>query len=115
MKVQKIEQSVSFDGLESRGSMEGHTGTPAIELLGLKKIIPGKEEINTGIFECTAGTYDRVVKNAEIMHILAGNGSFTPDGEEAITFNPGDSLFFAENTKGTWVIESRMRKVYVIL
>jgi uncharacterized protein len=114
MKVQKIEQSATINTLDSRGTMEGLPGTPIIELAGLKIAIPEKEGINTGIFECTMGTYRRIVQQAEIMHILEGKGTFTPDGESAIDFKAGDSLFFAENTQGLWDIETRMRKVYVI-
>ena len=115
MKVQKIAQPASIDTLESKRTMEGLPGTPVMTLSGIKVAIPGKENINTGIFECTPGTYRRVVEQAEIMHILHGEGTFTPDGEETVTFKPGDALFFAENTQGLWVIETTMRKVYVIV
>ena len=48
------------------------------------------------------------------MHFLGGSGSFTPDGEETLTFKAGDSFFFEANTEGTWVVETEMRKLYVI-
>lgn len=115
MKVQKITQAVTTHSLESRGEMEGLPGTPVISLSGKKVVIPGKETINTGVFECSAGSYRRVIKQAEIMHILKGEGSFTPDGEEAVIFRPGDALFFAEDTQGLWQIETTLRKVYVII
>ncbi|NIF23834.1 cupin domain-containing protein [Candidatus Pantoea multigeneris] len=115
MKVQKIAQAATTDQIDARGDMEGVSGSPVIALSGKKVVIPGKESVNTGIFECTAGSYRRVIKQAEIMHILQGEGSFTPDGEEPVYFRPGDALFFAENTEGLWVIESIMRKVYVIV
>ncbi|MEG3112042.1 cupin domain-containing protein [Pantoea sp. T14] len=114
MKVQKIDQPASIEKLEPWGSVEGLPDTPTIQLSGLQKIIPGKENVDTGIFECTAGSYRRSVKQAEIMHFLSGEGSFTPDGEATLTFKPGDSFFFEENTQGTWVIETQMRKLYVI-
>lgn len=114
MKVQKIGQPESMGALESWGNVEGLPDTPVIELSGLQKVIPGKESVDTGIFECSAGSYRRSVKQAEIMHFLNGNGSFTPDGEATLTFKPGDSFFFEENTEGTWVIEAQMRKLYVI-
>lgn len=114
MKVQKIEQSEKTDALEQRGTLEGLPDTPAIELSGLKIVIPENEGVNTGIFECTMGSYRRIIKQAEIMHILAGEGSFTPDGEPAISFSAGDSLFFSEDTQGLWDIKTTMRKLYVI-
>ncbi len=92
MKVQKIDQPASIEKLEPWGSVEGLPDTPTIQLSGLQKIIPGKENVDTGIFECTAGSYRRSVKQAEIMHFLSGEGSFTPDGEATLTFKPGDSF-----------------------
>ncbi|WP_343550368.1 cupin domain-containing protein [Pantoea sp.] len=114
MKVQKIAQPAAIASMESWGNVEGLPGTGSIALSGIQKIIPGKEDIDCGIFECGEGSYRRSVKQAEIMHILNGNGAFTPDGEETVAFQPGDSLFFAANTEGTWVIENTMRKLYVI-
>lgn len=114
MKVQKIEQSASITTMESWGSVEGIHGSGAIPLSGIQKVIPGKEDIDTGIFECEVGSYRRSVKQAEIMHFLNGTGSFTPDGESTLTFKPGDAFFFEANTEGTWVIETTMRKLYVI-
>lgn len=114
MKVQKIGQPAAIEKLESWGSVEGLPETGSVTLSGLQKIIPGKEDIDTGIFECSPGSYRRSVKQAEIMHFLGGNGSFTPDGEETLTFTAGDSFFFEANTEGTWVIAEQMRKLYVI-
>lgn len=114
MKVQKIEQPAAIQPLSSWGSVEGLPGSGSIALSGLQMVIPGKEDIDTGIFECAAGSYRRSVKQAEIMHFLTGNGSFTPEGEATLTFQPGDTFFFAANTEGTWVIENTLRKLYVI-
>lgn len=113
MKVQQIRQSVSLQGLENWGEAGLPGGTP-VRVSGVQKTIKGSE-IDTGIFECTAGTYRRSVKEAEVMHILAGHGRFTPDNEETIHFAPGDTLFFEANTEGLWEVEETMRKVYVIL
>ncbi|SNY64552.1 hypothetical protein SAMN02744778_01818 [Pantoea sp. GL120224-02] len=114
MKVQKIEQPALIETMEPWGSVEGLPGSGTIALSGIQKVIPGKEDIDTGIFECAAGSYRRSVKQAEIMHFLNGTGSFTPDGEATLNFKPGDSFFFEANTEGTWVIENTMRKLYVI-
>jgi uncharacterized protein len=78
MKVQKLAQPASIKSLEDWGSVAGVPGTDAIQLSGLQTVIPGKEDIDSGIFACTAGSYRRGVKQAEIMHFLEGIGSFTP-------------------------------------
>ncbi|MDR5774649.1 cupin domain-containing protein [Caballeronia sp. LP006] len=113
MKVQQIKQSIGLQGLEDWGTA-GLPGTPQVRVSGVQRVIPGSENIDTGVFECTPGTYRRSVKEAEVMHFLAGSGRFTPDGEDTVHFTGGDTLFFAANTEGTWEVEETMRKVYVI-
>ncbi|MBN3728637.1 cupin domain-containing protein [Burkholderia sp. Ac-20379] len=113
MKVQQIKQAVQATGFEDWGTA-GLPGTEPIRVSGRQVAIPGLEQIDTGLFECTAGTYRRSVKQAEVMHILSGSGSFTPDGEETVRFQGGDTMFFEANTEGLWVVEETMRKVYVI-
>ncbi|HTR08979.1 MAG TPA: cupin domain-containing protein [Paraburkholderia sp.] len=114
MKVQQIMQSVAVQGLEDWGTANA-AGAQAIRISGVQKVIPGTESVDTGLFECTSGTYRRSVKEAEVMHILSGSGRFTPDGEATVHFRGGDTLFFAANTEGTWEVDEAMRKVYVIL
>lgn len=114
MKVQQIKQSIAAQGLEDWGTA-GAPGPEAIRVSGLQVVIPGTEHIDSGIFECTRGTYRRSVKQAEVMHILSGSGRFAPDGEPVVHFKSGDTLFFAANTEGTWEVDEAMRKVYVIL
>ncbi|GAB3626808.1 hypothetical protein PTE30175_03857 [Pandoraea terrae] len=113
MKVQQIKRSVALQGLEDWGTA-GLPGTPAAKVTGVQKIIPGSEAIDTGVFECTPGTYRRSVKQAEVMHFLAGRATFTPDGEDSVQINAGDTLFFEANTEGLWKIDETIRKVYVI-
>lgn len=114
MKVIHIEQAATLGALEPWGST-GLPDTTPVQLSGRRVSIPGQEHIDTGVFECTTGTYRRSVKQAEIMHFLTGHGSFTPDGEDTLHFRAGDTFFFQANTEGTWVIDAVMRKLYVIL
>jgi uncharacterized cupin superfamily protein len=114
MKVQQIRQSIGLQGLEDWG-VAGLPGTTPAKVSGVQRVIRGSELIDTGVFECTPGTYRRSVKQAEVMDILAGRGRFTPDGEDAVHFAGGDTLFFEANTEGLWEVDETMRKVYVIL
>jgi uncharacterized cupin superfamily protein len=114
MKVQQIKQSIALEALEDWGTA-GSPGASEIKVSGVQRVIPGTGTVDTGVFECTAGTYRRTVKQAEVMHILSGRGRFTPDGEESVHFTGGDTLFFEANTEGLWEVEGKMRKVYVIL
>jgi len=68
----------------------------------------------TGIWECTPGSFRRGVKEAEYSFIICGEGSFTPDGGEPLEFRAGDTLCFPPDSQGTWEIRRTVRKSYVI-
>lgn len=114
MKVQQIKQAIDLGGLEDWGtaSLPGQKG---VRVSGKQYVIEGHESIDTGVFECSPGTYRRKVKQAEVMHLLSGSGSFTPDGESTVHFRGGDTMFFEANTEGLWQVDETMRKIYVIL
>jgi uncharacterized cupin superfamily protein len=114
VKVQQIKQAIELGGLEDWGSaaLPGHEG---VRVSGKQYVIGGSEAVDTGVFECSPGIYRRGVKQAEVMHLLSGSGSFTPDGESTIHFRGGDTLFFEANTEGLWQVDETMRKIYVIL
>lgn len=113
MKVQQIKQASRLEALEDWGTA-GLPGTEPAQVSGRQYVIPGSEAVDTGVFECTPGIYRRSVKQAEVMHFVAGAGTFTPDGEDTIHFRSGDTLFFEANTEGLWKIDETIRKVYVI-
>jgi uncharacterized cupin superfamily protein len=87
---------------------------PAPQLRGTDFAMP-PGSVESGIWECEPGSFRRHVASAEVMHLLGGDATFTPDGEEPIELAAGDSLFFPANTQGTWVIKNTVRKLYVIL
>lgn len=113
MKVQQIKQSATYTGLEDRGTV-GLPDTEPARISGRQVTIAGSEQIRTGVFECTPGTYRRSVKEAETMHFLFGRATFTPDGEAPIEMTAGDTLFFEAETYGLWVVHETIRKVYVV-
>ncbi|TSD56900.1 DUF861 domain-containing protein [Variovorax sp. KBS0712] len=70
---------------------------------------------DAGIWECTPGSWRRATPHAEVMHFLSGECTFTPDGAEPMHIRTGDTVIFPTHTKGTWVVISTIRKVYVTL
>lgn len=68
----------------------------------------------TGIWQCTPGSFRRGVKQAEYSYIISGEGSFTPDGGAPLAFCAGDTLCFPPDSQGTWEIRQTVRKSYVI-
>lgn len=115
MTIQHIQQTLDFNGLETWGPVGIPLSEPACQLRGIKKQIPGKEGTDTGVWECTPGKFRRQIVAGEMMHILAGRCTFTPDGGDTISMAAGDTLFLSPNTIGVWDIQETVRKVYVLI
>jgi len=114
MSIQHLKNTVN-QKLDVLGPASLPLSEPVCLLYGQKKLIPGREDINTGIWECTPGQFRRQIEAGEIMHILRGRCIFTPDGGESIEIVAGDTLFLSPNTTGVWNIEETVRKVYVLV
>ncbi|NUA28475.1 cupin domain-containing protein [Cupriavidus basilensis] len=115
MAIQVIRQSAQYDGLGEPGAVPVPLSEPACQVRTRAIRITGSEDRDTGIWECSVGSFARQVEKAEVMHILAGSGVFTPEAGEAVRFSAGDTLFFPANTRGAWEIRETVRKVYVLL
>lgn len=66
-----------------------------------------------GIWECTPGTWTRQVMDAEISTFTKGHALFHPDDGETIDIRAGDTVYFDENSKGTWEVLDTVRKAYL--
>lgn len=71
-------------------------------------------QADMGFWECTVGSFERQIMEAEYSYFISGSGCFTPTGGQAIAFKAGDSMYFAANTHGVWDIDETVRKTYVI-
>lgn len=114
MGIQVIKSSVDMP-LQTTGPVGIPLSEPACVISAASQSIPGKEEIKTGIWECSVGMFRREIAEGEVMHIMRGRCSFTPDGEDAITLMAGDTVFLPPNTNGVWDIVEPVRKVYVLV
>lgn len=115
MAIQVIRQSAECGGFGEQEAVRLPLSQPACQVCTREVRIAGSEDRDTGIWECTVGSFARQVEKAEVMHILAGSGKFTPEAGEAVLFSAGDTLFFPANTRGAWEIRETVRKVYVLL
>lgn len=115
MTIQHIPATAGFEPLEDWGTVGKPLSEPACTLRGVARDIPGFDGERTGIWECSPGRFQREVTAGEVMHILCGAGTFTPDTGEAITFQAGDTLICSPMTTGVWDIRETVRKVYVLL
>lgn len=117
MPIQKIcaTNLLPSTELDSWGAVGIPLSEPSCQLKGIKKIIPGKEQTDTGIWECSPGKFRRQIVAGEIMHILSGECTFTNEVGEVVDIKAGDSLFFPPDTTGIWDIKSTLRKIYVLI
>lgn len=113
MNIQILKNSPQRRDLLDTGAVAKPLSTPACttSALALDSVAGHK----MGVWETTAGSYERQVVNAEFMHILSGRCTFTPDGGKPLLIEAGDIVFFPARTTGRWDMEETLRKVYVVL
>ena len=114
MSIQHIPQTRDTAQLDELGPVGIPLSAPACTLRASKLVVPGAEATSAGIWECTPGQFRRQVQEGEIMHILAGSGTFPPGGQPPLQFRAGDTLAMPPNTQGVWHIHTAVRKLYVL-
>ena len=71
-------------------------------------------EQSGGIWECTPGPSRWTLETNEVIHLVAGRMTVTPDGGDAVVLAAGDMAVFPRGWTGTWQIQETVRKVYAI-
>ena len=66
-----------------------------------------------GIWECTPGTWTRLVMDAEISSFVAGHALFHPEDGETLDIKAADTVYFDNNSQGTWQVLETVRKAYL--
>jgi hypothetical protein len=69
----------------------------------------------TGVWECTPGTWRCEVARPEFCHFLAGRCVYTHDGGETIAIEPGMTAWFPAGWNGRCRVTETIRKVYAVL
>ncbi|MBN3724155.1 cupin domain-containing protein [Burkholderia sp. Ac-20379] len=114
MTIQIIKQALSV-ALSDSGPVGAPLGVPVCTTSGVGFESADPNGLQAGVWACTEGSFQRQVETGEVMHILAGAGSFTTREGVRYDFNAGDTLYFPPNTHGTWRISEAVRKVYVMV
>jgi uncharacterized cupin superfamily protein len=114
-RITVLRQSATISGLQDQGTPALPKSEPPCRFGGIDVALAGSGENACGIWECTPGRFMRQLAEAEVMHIVAGRGRFTPTQGEPIEFRAGDTLFFPSHTAGEWEIEETLRKVFVVM
>jgi hypothetical protein len=115
MSITVLRQTATVTGLQDQGAPARPKSEPPCRFSGIDVELQGAGDSNCGIWECTPGRFERQLDQAEVMHIVAGRGAFTPVGGETFEFRAGDTLFFPAHTRGVWRIDETLRKVFVVM
>ncbi len=97
--------------LEDWGPLEEATGDP-MATHGVEIWVDGGT--SAGIWQCTPGPSYWVQEENEVIYVLSGRMTVTPDGAEPAEVGAGDIAVFPTGWKGTWDIHETVRKVYSI-
>jgi hypothetical protein len=101
-------------GLEDWGPLEeAASADVAMSVRGLTIWSDG-EGAEAGIWECTAGPSYWVQEETEVIYVLSGTLTVTPDGGTPTALGPGDVAVFPKGWRGPWELHETVRKVYVI-
>jgi uncharacterized cupin superfamily protein len=97
--------------LEDWGSLKEATG-PEMTTRGVDLWVDGP--LSGGIWECTPGPSYWTQDEHEVIHLVAGRMTVTPDDGEPTELGAGDMAVFPKGWSGTWDIHETVRKVYAI-
>ena len=98
--------------LEDWGPLEEATGEP-MNTSGTT-LWSGEGAQEAGVWECTPGPSRWSLDDNEVVYILSGRMTVTPDGGEPTEVGPGDTAVFPRGWAGTWQIHETIRKLYVL-
>jgi hypothetical protein len=77
--IQILKQGATRDDLPASAVVARPLSQPACTTRTLK-LAEAQAGDRMGVWECTAGSYMRQLPEAELMHILSGRCTFTPEG-----------------------------------
>lgn len=98
--------------LEDWGPVPQPISEPVSQLRGLV-INENADGSEAGIWECTPGKWTRLIMDAEVSTFAFGHALFHPEEGETIEIKGGDTLYFDNNSKGTWEVLETVRKAYL--
>lgn len=99
------------DELEDWGPLPEATGH---EMATAGKTLWEDGPASVGIWECAAGPSYWKLDTHELVHILAGRLTITPDEGTPFTLAAGDVAFFPRGWSGSWLLHETVRKVFAV-
>lgn len=105
------------------GDLEGGLlGLPSAEVLGEEIPVRSSVEftseddrILSGVWEAEPGLSRwEFTERGEVIHVLEGSMTVTPDGGEPETLVAGSAAVFPLGWQGTWEVHEQIRKFFVV-
>jgi uncharacterized cupin superfamily protein len=108
-------QAIPATALTDWGPVAAPIGTPVSQTRGvlLDRAPSGFPE--SGVWECTPGTWRCEVERAEFCHFLVGRATYSHDDGEVIEITPGTTAWFPAGWRGRCTVKATVRKVYAIV
>ncbi|CAN5876585.1 hypothetical protein BH10ACT9_BH10ACT9_44580 [soil metagenome] len=97
--------------LEDWGPLAEATGEP-MATFGVEVWVDG--DLSAGIWQCAPGPSHWTLETNEVIYLVAGKMTVTPDGGTPGVVGVGDIAVFPKGWSGTWEIHETVRKVYSI-
>jgi uncharacterized cupin superfamily protein len=98
--------------LEDWGPLDEATGDEPMATSGVEVWADG--DSSGGIWQCTPGPSHWTLETNEVIHLVAGRMTVTPDDGDPLDLAAGDMAVFPLGWSGTWDIHETVRKVYAI-
>ncbi len=103
--------AASTADLEDWGPLDEATG-PQMSTRGIELWVDGPASAGSGAGP--PGPSHWTLETNEVIHVVAGRMTVTPDGGEPAEIGPGSVAVFPQGWSGTWQIHETLRKVYAI-
>ena len=97
--------------LEDWGPLEEATDHP-MATYGVEIWVDGEK--SAGIWECAPGPSHWTLEVNEVIYVVSGRMTVTPEGGEPSEIGAGDLAVFPLGWTGTWVIHETVRKAYAM-
>ncbi|MCG7625160.1 cupin domain-containing protein [Epibacterium sp. Ofav1-8] len=79
-----------------------------------KRAVHGDGVVSAGIWESDPGTWVMDYEVWEFCSIISGRCTITPENQGPAHLGPGDSFVCQPGLRGTWTVETPLRKNFVV-
>jgi uncharacterized protein len=71
------------------------------------------KNLSFNLWDCTAGRFRWWYRSDEIIHVLEGSATITPEGGSARTVKAGDVVYFPRGLVADWEVSDYIKKLAV--